>query len=447
MKGEMTMLFRMTVVLGMLVTGSVWAADWPEWRGEGRRGVWEEEGLMGSFSGEDLAIQWKAPVGPGYNGPTVAGDYVYVMDRGPEADSEADIERVLCFDRHRGSLVWEHEYPCEYHEVGYPLGPRASVTIADGRAYANGTMGDLHCFDAATGKVIWKKAFREEYDVAIPIWGLASSPLVEGGVVIVNVGAASEGASVVGFDKDTGKELWRRFDDKIGYTSPVAVDQAGRRVIIVWTGYRIAGLDGATGEVLWEHGTKPNRMPINVPDPALDRAGEKMLLTTFYDGSRLLELKQDEVGVAEKWVRKGVSEQRTDALHCMISPPYFREGHIYGVDSYGELRCLEAETGDRLWESVGDVVPRGRWATVFMVLNGDKTWMFTERGELILARLSPKGYEEISRAQLLEPTTRLRRRGEREPVEVIWSHPAFANRSIYARNDRELVCVDLSAKR
>jgi outer membrane protein assembly factor BamB len=111
------------------------------------------------------------------------------------------------------------------------------------------------------------------------------------------------------------------------------------------------------------------------------------------------------------------------------------------------LRCLSVETGDRLWESVGDIVPRGRWATVFMVRNGEKTWMFTERGELILARLSPEGYEEISRAQLLEPTTSLRRRGEREPVRVIWSHPAFANRSVYARNDRELVCADLSAAR
>ncbi|MEM7146637.1 MAG: PQQ-binding-like beta-propeller repeat protein [Verrucomicrobiota bacterium] len=440
-----------------IIFGFVWAglmgweaaaADWPEWRGEGRLGVWAEDGLVESFEDGELKVLWRAPIGAGYSGPTVAGDFVYAMDRGPDAGAEADVERVLCFDRATGELVWEHSYGCRYREVGYPLGPRASVTIRDGKAYAMGTMGHLHCLNAETGGVVWARALSEDYEVAMPIWGLASSPLVEGEVVIVNVGAGENGAAVVGFDKETGEEMWRRFEDKIGYTSPIVVEQGGRRVVVVWTGFRIAGLDGVTGKVLWEHETKPNRMPINVPDPALDEGGEKMLLTTFYDGSRLLALGQEggAVGVEEVWMRRGVSEKRTDGLHCMISPPYLYDGHVYGVDSYGQLRCLSLENGDRLWESVGEVVPEGRWATVFMVRNGEDTWMVTERGDLILSRLSPDGYEEVSRAKLLEPTTSLRRRGEREPVDVVWSHPAFANRCVYARNDRELVCVDLSAE-
>ncbi|MEM8953110.1 MAG: PQQ-binding-like beta-propeller repeat protein [Verrucomicrobiota bacterium] len=420
--------------------------DWPEWRGEGRRGVWKEDGLVTSFEDGALKFLWRAPIGPGYNGPTVKGPRIYAMDRGLDAQANLDIERVICYDRETGEVLWEHQYLCRYQEIGYPLGPRGSVTVVGGRSYAMGAMGHLHCLDAATGEVIWRQDLAEEYEIAMPVWGLSSSPLVEGGLVIVNVGAASERASVVAFDRESGKEVWRQFDDRIGYTSPMVIVQGGRRVVVVWTGFRIAGLDVPTGEVLWEHETKPNRMPINVPDAALDEIGERLFLSTFYDGSRVLELGQGEnLGIAEVWRRRGVSERRTDALHCMISPPYLYKGFVYGIDSYGELRCLDLATGDRIWESIGEVVPTGRWSTVFMVRNGEHTWMFTERGELILARLSPEGYEEVSRAQLLEPTTSLRRRGEREPVRVVWSHPAFANRCIYARNDHELVCVDLSA--
>ena len=115
--------------------------------------------------------------------------------------------------------------------------------------------------------------------------------------------------------------------------------------------------------------------------------------------------------------------------------------YIYGVDSYGELRCLDLATGNRVWESLA-AVPKARWATIHFVENGDKIWMFNERGELIISRLSPSGFEEISRAMLIDPTLdQLRQRGG-----VCWAHPAFANRHVFARNDKELVCADLTAK-
>jgi hypothetical protein len=114
--------------------------------------------------------------------------------------------------------------------------------------------------------------------------------------------------------------------------------------------------------------------------------------------------------------------------------------HVYGVDSYGELRCLEAQTGERVWES-REAVPRARWATIHFIKNGDRVWMFNERGQLLISRLSPKGFEEISRAQLIQPTTgQLPERGG-----VCWSHPAFAYGSVFARNDGELVCASLKA--
>jgi hypothetical protein len=129
--------------------------------------------------------------------------------------------------------------------------------------------------------------------------------------------------------------------------------------------------------------------------------------------------------------------------------PYMKDNYIYGVDSYGELRCLEGDTGDRVWESLEPIPPDyranprlRRWFNIHMVENHGKVWMFTERGELIISRLSPKGYEEISRAKLIEPTrVQLNERGG-----VCWSHPAFAYRHVFARNDEELIAADLSAE-
>ena len=144
--------------------------------------------------------------------------------------------------------------------------------------------------------------------------------------------------------------------------------------------------------------------------------------------------------VAEKvWHLVGDSERETQALHSIISTPVWIGDHIYGVDSYGELRCLEAETGKRILEDL-TAVPKARWSTIHFVRHGDDVWMFNERGELIISRLSPDGFQEISRTKIIEPTTaQLNQRGG-----VCWSHPAFAMKCVFIRNDNELICVDLS---
>jgi outer membrane protein assembly factor BamB len=155
----------------------------------------------------------------------------------------------------------------------------------------------------------------------------------------------------------------------------------------------------------------------------------------------MLRLRNDSFTAERIWRRRGRSERETDALHCMISTPMFDGDYVYGVDSYGQLRCLDAATGDRIWEDQ-TATPPARWSNIHMVRNGSRVWMFNERGELIIATLSPQGFREISRAWLIEPTTdQLRQRNG-----VCWSHPAFADRHIFARNDRELVCASLEAR-
>jgi hypothetical protein len=179
---------------------------------------------------------------------------------------------------------------------------------------------------------------------------------------------------------------------------------------------------------------------IAIATPVID--GDRLLVNSFYDGSLLLRLRSDRPAVDELWRRLGPDEQNTDALHSIMSTPVILGQHIYGVDSYGELRCLVAASGDRVWED-RTATPKNRWSNIHMVRGSDeRMWMFNERGELLIARLSPRGFEEIDRVKLIEPTrVQLDRRGS----GVCWAHPAYANRHVFARNDESLVAASLAA--
>jgi hypothetical protein len=178
-------------------------------------------------------------------------------------------------------------------------------------------------------------------------------------------------------------------------------------------------------------------MGMGIATPVLYK--EYLFVSSFYSGSLLVKLSQETTTAKKVWLRTGESEMKTDALHCVINTPLIKDGFIYGIDSYGEMRCLTLETGDRLWEDIS-AVKKDRWANIHFVQHEKETWMFNEQGELLITELSPKGLTIISRASLIEPTTgQLNRNGK----GVAWSHPAFANRCVYARNDKELICAYL----
>jgi outer membrane protein assembly factor BamB len=420
------------LVLFCVFAAQIFAEDWPQWRGPNRDGVWRESGIVQKFASSELTPKWRVEVGSGYCGPTVAKGRVYVMDR---ITQPAEAERIHCFDEKTGNRIWSYEYECAYGRVAYPAGPRASVTIDGGKAYSLGTTGRLHVFDAATGKILWQKDLDEQFKIDMPIWGIAAAPLIHEGLVILHIGG--QDACVVALNKDTGSEAWRALNDRAQYTAPIIVEQARQPVIICWTGDSVAGLDAATGKVLWRYEWKPRNMPIGIATPLLEK--DRVFFTSFYDGSLMLRLRNDKPAIAKLWQIAGRDEKNTEALHSIISTPVFDNGYIYGVDSYGELRCLDASDGRRLWEDT-TATPPARWSNIHFVKNGDRYFLFNERGDLIIARLSPKGYDEISRAKLLEPTLdQLRQRGG-----VCWSHPAFANKHIFARNDKELVCASLA---
>lgn len=429
---------RDIVLLACLLMGTLpqpcRADEWPQWRGPQRDGVWRETGIIREFPKPDLDLKWRADISGGYSGPTVADGRVYVTDRLTEPKQ---VERVLCFDRETGKLSWSHSYGSAYGNVGYPAGPRASVLIRDGKAYSLGTMGHLFCFDAAKGTVLWTKDLFTEYEIRMPVWGLSASPLIEDELLICEVGG--KGACLVAFDRLTGREVWKALEDRANYSAPVVIEQAGRRVLVCWTGDNVVGLDPKTGKVHWSHPFPPKRAVMGISTPVAHN--HRLLLTGFFDGSLLVNLGKDTLTVEKAWHRVGENERKSDALHSVITTPIMTEDSIYGIDAYGQLRGLDLATGDRLWENLG-LMPNERWAGAHFVRHGDKVWIFTERGELIISRLSREGYEEISRAKLIAPT--LKQLGSRGGV--CWSHPAFAYRHVFARNDQELVCASLAAE-
>jgi outer membrane protein assembly factor BamB len=441
----------------MAVTAVARADDWPQWLGPRRDGIWRETGILKTFPKEGPKVRWRTPIGGGYAGPAVAGNRVYVTDRilaegiqnpasGFAKNKLPGKERVLCLDDADGKVLWKHEYDCLY-EVQYPAGPRATPIVHEGKVYTLGAMGDLFCLDAGSGKVLWSKNFRKDYQADEPIWGFSASPLLDGDKLICVVGGP--GSIAVAFHKDTGKELWRALSAKQpGYCPPVIIKAGGRRQLIIWHPEAVNSLDPETGNLYW---SQPFEIGAGMTIPTPRQAGDRLFLTCFYNGSMMLKLDADKPGATLLWKGKSKNPEPrlTDGLHSVMCTPYLKDGYIYGVCSYGELRCLKADTGERVWKTFqattgGD---EERWSNAFIVAQDDRFFLFNERGDLIIARMTPKGYEELSRAHLLDPTNMMvQGQRSKEHPAVLWSHPAFAHRSIYARNDKEIICVSLAAE-
>ena len=432
-------------LLFTLAAATLRADDWPQWLGPQRDGVWRETGLVESFPAGGPPVRWRVPIGGGYSGPAVADGRVYVMDRQLAKDASnprnafergriPGTERVLCLDAADGHQLWAHEYDCPY-TVSYAAGPRATPVVGGGKAYALGAEGNLCCLDAATGRELWARDFKKDFGIATPMWGFAGHPLLDGQKLICLVGG--EGSVAVAFDKDTGHEIWRALSaPEPGYAPPVIYEAGGKRQLIIWHPQALNSLDPETGALLWSEPGKANAgMTIATPR----QSGELLYVTSFYNGSVMLRLAPDKPAATKLWQSAKVSERDTDALHTVMSTPWIEDGYIYGVCSYGQLRCLKADTGERVWETFAATTGKAvRWGNAFIVKNGGRFFLFNENGDLIIAKLSPAGYEEISRAHLLDATNHDPGRA------VVWTHPAFANRCVYARNDQEIVCVSLA---
>ena len=416
-------------------------SDWPEWRGRARAGVWTDTGILDRFPERGLDIVWRTPIRSGYAGASVSAGRVFVSDFSPTRVLHGT-ERLLALDETTGRMLWTREWDANY--VGmldtWAIGPGATPTVDGDRVYALGRGGTLVCAKAATGDVLWRKEYMKDYGAEMPMWGFAGAPLVDGNRLICLVGGASN-AKVVAFDKTTGRELWRSLPStsEPGYNQPVIVEAGGTRQLIIWHPIAVSSLDPATGRVYWE---QPFKITYGMTVPTVVWSGSRLLVSCFYNGSLMVSLDANRPAARVLWKGKSDSEIETDGLHAVICTPVIQGDYVYGLCSFGELRCLDANTGRRVWETQAVTVEKARWAQGHIVRNRDRYFINNDRGELIIARLSPQGYQEISRTALIKPTSNP---GNRRALGVVnWSHPAYANRRIYARNDEEILCASLA---
>ena len=404
------------------------ADDWPQFGGPNRDGVWKETGIMQSFPPDGLKVRWRVPAGDGLSSPIVSGGRVFLCDsekRKPKA-----WERVHCYDEKSGKLLWTHT-----DEVSYPdwaldatalAGPDATPLAAGGKVYALGRMGNFVCLDIRDGAVLWQRDLTEDCGPA-DSFGTTPSPLLEGNLLILVTGGKPD-TCVLAFDKDTGKEVWRALNDKWTYSSPIVIEAGGKRQLIVWTPDAITSLDPATGRIWWRerrtlHGDYTSATPT---------VWENLLLA----GGLMFQLDPDKPAASVLWPEDTIKARR---VLSNTTGPLLQGGCVYSHKSQGRLVCLDARAGQQVWEKEKLTVARSG-ACLHLTPNGDCVWIFTDQGDLIRARLTPKGYEELGRAHVLDPTYPFDGR------KLLWSPPAFANRHIFARNGEELVCASLEAE-
>jgi WD40 repeat protein len=402
--------------------------DWPQWRGPNRDGQWRETGVVESIPADGVLIRWRVRIGYGYSGPAVAQGRVFVTDRklGPE------VERVLCFDEATGRALWTFSYPCDYANMEYGNGPRACPTVHEGKVYTLGTKGHLVCLKATSGEVVWKKDLVKEYAAQIPQYGASVAPLIEGDLVIVSAGVRPDG-TVIAFDRNSGVERWRALRDRPAYSSPIIITAGGSRQLIIWTADTVSALEPKSGRVLWQVPYKATFDPAQAVASPVWHDDRLLCLAAWNRGSLMVKLETEKPGAAVFW--KTRSRPTTT-----ISTPIFQDEHFfYAIDGDGSLCCLNAGSGDMVWSTRKPTSER--FGNAHLTPNGDRVFLFNHKGHLILARLTPQGYEELGRCLLVEPTT-----GYRATNPVTWAHPAYANKHIFVRNDRELVCASLAAE-
>jgi outer membrane protein assembly factor BamB len=433
---------RLALAAAVLAAPLARADDWPHWMGPKRDNVWYETGIVDKFPKGGPKKLWSFPVHGGYAGPAVADGKVFVTDyeRLKGETDEGNFQRkettgkegVYCVDQKTGKKIWEHHYDVKY-AISYPAGPRCTPTVDGDRVYTLGAEGKLICFQTADGKILWEKELKEEYKTKSPLWGYAAHPLVDGDKLITLAGG--EGSHVVAFDKKTGKEIWKAETDSdpagFGYVPPSVIEAGGKRQLLIGGPTAIKALDPETGKRYWSQKYTATSGSI-IMTPIV--SGEYLFFAGYQGKNLLLKLDPSKPDATTEW-----KDQKGKAISPVNVQPILHDGLVYGFDESGKMFAVELPSGKRLWEST-DVIGYAKGSdSAFIVKNGDRFFFFTETGDLVIGKLDKTGYTEIDRAKGLIAMTQTA-----FGRKVVWCQPAFADKTMYVRNDKELAAFDLA---
>ena len=382
---------------------------WTNFRGPKRDGNYEATPVLTSWPANGLTPLWKQPVGLGYASFSVADGRAYTIEQ------RRAQEVVAAYDVATGRELWTQKWNAEFDdETGD--GPRATPTWDQGRLYALGATGELRCLDANSGAVIWGKNILSDNQASNLQWAMAASPLIVDDKVIVLPGGAN-GKSVVAYNKMTGAPVWRVLGDQQAYVSPMLVELAGRRQIMVVSSSRVVGLVPETGALLWSYAWDTSN-GINVSQPIIVDRNRFFISSGYGKGAALVEVK----ATGQSFIATTIWENIN--MKNKFNSSVLYNGYVYGMDE-GILTCLDVNTGERKWKG-------GRYGYRQLLVASGHLIVTSDSGDLALVNASPDAYTEVARFSALQGKT--------------WNIPAIADGRLLVRNANEMAAYDISRK-
>jgi outer membrane protein assembly factor BamB len=402
----------LSFILVLVLAAAIRADDWPQWLGLHRNGATAE--VVKPWK-EPLKIAWTQPVGEGHGGPVVLGGKVYLHARTPGKNEEV----LSVFDAATGKPAWSTSYPRIETKIAFGNGPRGAPCVVDGKVYTYGISGVLTCFDANADKIHWQVDAAKVYSAPTLTFGCSCSPIVVDDKVLINVGA--KGASIVAFDKNTGKEVWKVLNDGATYSSPIVLGKDKAHQVIFLTAKGLVSLAPKDGSIHWQHPLVDLILESSTT-PAL--VGDLLFGTSITYGGLGLKLEEKDGKPAAK------KEWTNSSLNCYFATPvavekdtlYMVTGSL--LQKSASLHCVDAATGKILWSKA----KVGTYHASLLRTGDNKLLMVEEPGSLVLLDHNREKYTELSRTKICSNT---------------WAHPALANGRLFIRDAKNLICVDL----
>lgn len=394
------------------------AEDWPQFLGPERNGLSSETGLIDSFPDGGPQVVWRQPLGVGMSNVAVVKGLVYTMFQ------DADSQYVVAMKEESGNIVWRSEVGKSYKNA-MGNGPRATPTVFADRVFSFTGDGILTCQEASSGRIHWNLNAVRDAGGKPAEYGNASSPLIAGDNVVVQVGGSA--GAVAAYDIKTGKRAWAAGRGSAGYSSPVLLPLAGRKQVVAFIGAAVLGIDPADGKVLWTY-PYTTAFDCNTSSPVLIDDDVVLISSGENHGSAMLRIASlgGSDGAEVVWSSIGPRS----VLRAEWQTPIQYKGHLYGLDNVGSagtvtnMVCVRVRDGEQVW------IER-RFGKSNMTFADGKFFASTMKGELVLINASAEGFDEVSRASILEAATR--------------QAPVIANGKLYLRDDNEVVCLNVKA--
>jgi outer membrane protein assembly factor BamB len=392
------------IVTAAFLTSHLPAADWPQWRGPNRNGISSEK-VSAAWPAEGPGVLWRASVGTGFSSISVSRGRVYTMGNTNNEDT------VWCFDANTGGRVWHYSYAAPLGPQWYEGGPGSTPTVDGNRVVTISKWGNVLCFDATKGTVLWQRDLRRD-GIKTNRWGFAGSPLIWGNAVILNAGSAG-----MALDRDTGRIIWCNGTNAAGYASPTRFETGGTEAVLIFAAKHLVALEAQNGRELWRQFWETG-WDTNNTDPLVWH--ERIFISSFTRGCGLLSLQNGKPEIL----------YTNNIMHSHLSPGVVLGDCLYAFNGEAkqetDLRCLYLPTGEVKWVSKDP-------AFGSMILADGKLILLSEKGELLLAEASPAEFKPLARAKVLSG--------------VCWTPPALADGQLYIRNARgELRCLELEAR-